>query len=323
MDQAEVLAFLQPGTEVSGADIADRLGVTRAAVAKAVTQLRQAGYEIEASTRRGYCLRSMPDHLTTGAIRALLKDHPWQQSVRAFDVVDSTNLQLKRAAADGAPAGTVYVAEQQTAGRGRMGRSFVSDSGVGIYLSVLLRPDCTPDRLMTLTAQTAVAIRRAIFQACGAKADIKWVNDLLLGGKKICGILTELSVEAESGRVAYAVVGIGVNCNQPLEAFPPELQSIAGSIYSQTGKKVDRVQLAAEMIRQLSQLPNLDWQPEYRAACLTLNREVEILRNGQSIPAHALDVGDQAELRVCYRDGSCGSVNSGEVSVRLDKLAKM
>ena len=319
MEQADVLAFLQPGQEVSGAMIAQQLGVTRAAVAKAVSQLRLEGYEIEASPRRGYCLRAMPDRLSTGGIRALLAEHPWQARVRALQTVDSTNLQLKREAADGAPEGTVLVAEQQTAGRGRMGRSFVSASGVGIYMSVLLRPDCTPDRLMTLTAQAAVAVRQAIAAVCGTAPDIKWVNDLLIGGKKICGILTELSVEAESGRVGYAVVGVGVNCNQPSEAFPPELRSIAGSIYSQTGVRVDRSRLAAEMIRRLSRLPELPWREEYREACVTLGKDVEILRPGNpACAAYALEIGESAELIVRLPDGTRTAVNSGEVSVRTD-----
>ena len=249
-------------------------------------------------------------------IRDLLAGHPWKDKVRVFPVLDSTNLQLKREAAAGASEGSVCIAEEQTAGRGRLGRSFLSQREAGVYLSALLRPDCSQRTLMTLTAQAAVAVRRAICAVCGVAPDIKWVNDLLLGGRKICGILTELGTDAESGRISYAVVGAGVNCNQLISAFPPELQGVAGSIFSQTGVRIERDRLAAEMIRQLSALPGLDWRPEYRAACVTLGKEVLLLQAGAQIPATALDVGEEAELLVRYADGSPGSVLSGEASLR-------
>ena len=249
-------------------------------------------------------------------VQSLLAEHPWKNEIRVFPTLDSTNLELKQEAADGAPEGRVCIAEEQTAGRGRLGRSFLSCPGVGVYLSVLLRPRCKPEKLMTLTAQAAVAVRRAILSACGVAPDIKWVNDLLLGGKKICGILTELSVEADIGRVAYAIVGVGVNCSQALSDFPPELQGIAGSIFSQTGTVVDRSRLSAEIIRELSALPQLDWRDEYRKACVTLGKEVLLLQNDAHIPATALDVGTHAELLIRYADGSTGSVQSGEVSLR-------
>lgn len=249
----------------------------------------------------------------------MLSEHPWKDGIRVFSTLDSTNLELKRAAEDSAPEGSVCIAEQQTAGRGRLGRSFLSRPGVGVYLSVLLRPSCTPTELLTLTAQAAVAVRRAINTVCGVAPDIKWVNDLLLGGRKICGILTELSVAADTGTVRYAIVGVGVNCNQELSDFPTELRGIAGSIRSQTGAVVDRSRLAAEIIRELSALPKLDWRKEYRAACTTLGKEVLLLQNDEKIPATALDVGEQAELLVRYVDGSLGGVQSGEVSVRNAK----
>lgn len=312
----EILAFLDDQSYISGAWIASRLGVSRAAIAKAVKALRMDGYAIDAIPNRGYRLKQMPDLLHASAIQALLDAHPWRERIRVYAMLDSTNLELKREAVSGAPAGSVAIAEQQTAGRGRLGRSFLSRPGVGIYLSLLLRPQCAPSELLTLTAQAAVAVRRAIHTVCGVDADIKWVNDLLIGRKKICGILTELSVEAESGRVSYAVVGVGVNCNQAAEDFPPELQEIAGSIYSQTGVRVDRNRLAAEMIRQLSLLPQMDWRAEYRKACVTVGQEIVLLRGDTRQEATALDVGTQAELLVRYPDGTEGSVNSGEISVR-------
>ena len=239
--------------------------------------------------------------------------------------MDSTNNYLKaRASARSgaqcapypAPHGAVAVAEAQTAGRGRLGRSFDSAPGAGVYLSVLLRPACPPSALMTLTARVAVAVRRAIREAAGVETGIKWVNDLVLNGKKLCGILTELSVEAESGLVSYAVVGVGINCNRPAAAFPPELRETAGSLLSETGKRVDRNVLTAALIRALSALPGDEWLTEYRAACVNLGRPVRILAPGQPPrPGTALDVGPEAELIVQTESG-VEAVRSGEVSVR-------
>ena len=252
--------------------------------------------------------------LTREGVLAALGAHPWAGTVELLASVDSTNTELKRRAAQGAPHGSVLIAEEQTAGRGRLGRSFDSAPGGGIYLSVLLRPDCAPAELMSLTAQAAMAVRRAIFEACGEKAGIKWVNDLLLGGKKICGILTELSLDA-AGRVAWAVVGAGVNCNRA--QFPEELQGVAGSILTQTGRRVDRCRLAAAMIRQLSGLPRLDWYDEYRAACLTLGRRVTLHAPGRiPVLAEALDVDREAALVVRGEDGEVWRVASGEATLR-------
>ena len=198
-----------------------------------------------------------------------------------------------------------------------MGRSFDSAAGAGVYLSVLLRPACPPEALMTLTAQAAVASARAVEAVCGETVGIKWVNDLVLSGRKVCGILTELSVDAQSGLVRSAVVGVGVNCSRREEDFPPALRGTAGSLLSQTGRRPDRNLLAAALIRELSRLPELDWREDYRARCLNLGKPVQVLRPGQEpIPALALDVGPQAELLVRLADGRRLAVNAGEVSVR-------
>ena len=250
-------------------------------------------------------------------ILAALGDHPWRGLLRFLPVVDSTNNYLKALAEEGAPHGTVAAADCQTGGRGRMGRSFDSAAGAGVYLSVLLRPACPPEALMTLTAQAAVASARAVEAVCGETVGIKWVNDLVLSGRKVCGILTELSVDAQSGLVRSAVVGVGVNCSRREEDFPPALRGTAGSLLSQTGRRPDRNLLAAALIRELSRLPGLDWREDYRARCLNLGKPVQVLRPGQEpIPALALDVGPQAELLVRLADGRQLAVNAGEVSVR-------
>ena len=318
MQKEELLRILRQEGESSGEALGRRFGVSRAAVSKAVAALRREGYEISSTPNRGYRLVSETDALSRSGILADLGDHPWAEHLRVFPVVDSTNDWLKAAAAEGAPHGTVAVADCQTGGRGRLGRRFDSAAGSGVYLSVLLRPACPAAELMTLTAQAAVAVRRAIHAACGVQPGIKWVNDLLLGGKKICGILTELSLEAESGLVAYAVVGVGINCNRT--EFPPELAEIAGSILSQTGKRVDRCRLTAALIRALSALPQPDWLDEYRAACVNLGRPVRLLAPGRE-PREgvAVDLGSQAELLVRFSDGRIEAVNAGEVSLRPGK----
>lgn len=316
MNKQALLALLRQGRYVSGAELGERLGVTRAAISKAVAALKREGYAIDSIPNRGHLLREEPDRLDRELICASLGAHPWAELVEVLPVVDSTNTRLKTLAAAGAPQGTVVVAEAQTEGRGRLGRSFDSAAGCGVYLSVLLRPLCRPQALMSLTAQAAVATRRAIAEVCGVQTQIKWVNDLVLKGRKLCGILTELSLEAESGLVSYAVVGVGVNCNRPAEDFPPELREVAGSILSLTGSRVARNALAAAMIRSLSELPQLDWREEYRSACVNLGREIQILAPGQP-PRQgvALDVDGEAALLVRTAAGT-ERICSGEVSVR-------
>ena len=232
-------------------------------------------------------------------------------------MTDSTNNALKLLAAGGAPEGTTLIAERQTAGRGRLDRRFDSPAGSGVYLSVLLRPACPPAELMTLTAQAAAAVRRAVGEVCGVLPGIKWVNDLQLNEKKICGILTELSFGA-GGLVSSAVVGIGVNCNRAAEDFPAELQGIAGSILSETGRRVDRNRLAAAMLRELSSLPRLDWREEYRGACVNLGRRVRILSPGAADCPEGVaeDVGPDAELLVRTDGGQLIAVAAGEISLR-------
>lgn len=257
------------------------------------------------------------DRLDAEAIRGALEDHPWRDLVQVLPVTDSTNNALKLLAAGGAPEGTTLIAERQTAGRGRLDRRFDSPAGSGIYLSVLLRPACPPAELMTLTAQAAAAVRRAVGEVCGVLPGIKWVNDLQLNGKKICGILTELSFGA-GGLVASAVVGVGVNCNRAAEDFSAELQGIAGSILSETGKRVDRNRLAAAMLRELSSLPHLDWREEYRGACVNLGKRVRILSPGAADCPEGVaeDVGPDAELLVRTDGGRLIAVAAGEVSLR-------
>jgi len=239
-----------------------------------------------------------------------------------LDSVDSTNNFAKQLASGGAPEGTAVLARLQTGGRGRLGRSFSSPADMGIYLSVILRPQAKPTELLHLTAAAAEAAAEAIELQTGLETGIKWVNDLTVGGKKLAGILTELSVEPESGQAEYVVVGIGVNCSQRPEDFPPELQSIATSVLAQTGEKPDPNALAAEMIRSVSRLSSTllteqaQWMKHYAARCVTVGKQVRVIRPLETREAVALAIDENGALQVEYPDGTRSWVNSGEVSVR-------
>ena len=242
-----------------------------------------------------------------------------RKHVHWLGTVDSTNLVCKRMAAEGAPDGTVVMADGQTAGRGRLGRSFQSAQGLGLYLSVLWRPQTPPEEWMALPALGAVAACRAVVNVCGLDVQIKWPNDLVYGGKKLGGILTE-SVLLEGA--AAVVLGIGINVSHRSEDFEGEVRSMASSLETATGKAVSREALAAALVEELDALrgvafdePTL-WLEEYRRRCVTVGREVQVLSGGTARCALALAVDENYGLQVRYEDGKEETVRAGEVSVR-------
>lgn len=245
---------------------------------------------------------------------------PWQDTLRLYDTVESTNDLAKQLAKEGAPHGTVLIADRQTAGRGRTGRQFLSPAGQGIYLSVILRPDCKAAQLMHLTCAVAVAMCDAVEKTAQVRPQVKWINDLILGKRKIGGILTELSLDGD--KADYAVVGIGINCLQGPEDFPPELQEIAGSVAMAAKQPFDREALAAAMVDALyhmsqTLLPGKDTcMARYREDCLTLGREVAVHAPGGVYTAVAADVDADGGLIVLLADGTVRTVSSGEVHVR-------
>lgn len=248
-------------------------------------------------------------------------DFSWRSRIHWYETVDSTNLQAKALAAAGAPHGTVLLADSQTAGRGRLGRSFSSPAQSGIYLSVILRPGCPPAELMHLTCAAAVAMCDAVENALGFRPGIKWINDLVWDRKKLGGILTELSIDIKTGLVDHAVIGIGINCNQCPEDFPPELQSIACSAAMAAGCPIDRSQLAAAMIFELERMDRTLPQREfimnrYRQDCITVGQEVVVIRGDQNQQGRAMWVNSDGSLQVAFADGRNDAVSSGEVSVR-------
>lgn len=239
---------------------------------------------------------------------------PWADRLHIFDSLPSTNTYLKALAAQGAPQGTAVLARTQTGGRGRMGRSFSSPEGQGVYLSVLLRPQCRAEALMHLTCAVAVAMTEAVYAAAGVLPDIKWVNDLILGGKKLGGILTELSI-APDGNVENAVVGVGINCLQT--AFPPELMEIATSLRIFSGRAIQPDILAGCMLRSLYDM-SLDKKimAAYRDRCITLGKDILLIQGDVRRQGRALDVTEDGGLLVLFPDGHREVIASGEASVR-------
>ena len=255
--------------------------------------------------------------ITPAALGAFLSGERLSR-VHVFPEVDSTNTVLKRMAAEDAPAGTTVIADTQTAGRGRMDRRFESPAGAGLYLSYLLRPTAANEQLPELTAWTAVAVREAIAETAGVSPQIKWVNDLVLSGKKIAGILTESS--AVPGGSPAVVVGIGINVSD--SAFSPEVAKMASSIGALTGSVPPCAALAAAVIRRMDRLAEdfparkERYLDAYRAACLTVGEQVSVVRGETSYHATAVAVADDFSLLVRREDGMVESVSAGEVSVR-------
>ena len=251
-------------------------------------------------------------------LRHLPEDHPWKERIQVHEVLTSTNTHAKGLAQQGAPVGTVVIARSQTAGRGRLGRSFHSPKDTGLYFSLILRPDCTADRLMHLTCAAAVAACEAVEKTCGLRPGIKWINDLTVAGKKLGGILTELSFDKDA-KVAYAVIGIGINCR--LDNVPEELQGLACSL-SDFVPEPDISRLAAALILALEETaPRLltdrcAMMEAYRNRCVTLGRQVRVISTEKTETGFAESVCDDGSLTVLFADGQRKNVNSGEVSVR-------
>ncbi|WP_315436417.1 biotin--[acetyl-CoA-carboxylase] ligase [uncultured Selenomonas sp.] len=317
----DVLELLRAaGGYISGEKMAETLGVTRAAVWKKIAALRDAGYDISSAPRSGYVLRSAPDRLIETEISQDLKTALVGRKVICYDVVDSTNLVLKNLAREGAEDGTVVVADSQGTGRGRMERAFFSPPGKGIWVSILLRPTFLPQDAPKCTLMAAVAVARAM-EAFGLRAAIKWPNDILHDGRKLVGILTEMS--AEMDRVNYVVIGIGINVNIAPEDFPAELRAIATSLMQMKGAPLPRVAFLQELLRVLDDLyasvqregfaPVLAAWREYS---VTLGQEVRVIGPaGEEFEGVAVDIDAEGALLVDTAEGR-RRVLAGDVSIR-------
>lgn len=248
----------------------------------------------------------------------LPEDHLWQKQIIWYDTIDSTNNQAKLLVQQGAPHGTVLIADRQTVGRGRMGRNFASPANMGVYMSVVLRFQTPADQLMHLTCAAAVAVCNAVEKAVGLRPGIKWTNDLVCGGRKLAGILTELVITP--GETA-AIIGIGVNCCQAQEDFPEDIQSFAGSLSMACGHSVDRAQVAAALIEAFSEMAQNIGNKQtilntYRRDCITLGKEISLVTAKDIRHGVAIGIDDNGALLVEFPDKHVETVNAGEVSVR-------
>ena len=325
----EVLKKLETnkGDFFSGAMLADELGVSRAAVWKAITSLKQSGYKIDSVTNRGYRLLPESDVVSSQSIMTHLDDSNKSLNITVYKEITSTNTVLKELAANGAPEGTVLVAESQTSGRGRLGRNFSSPSDTGIYFSILLRPDLPANDSLFLTISAAVAVARGIESVKECKAGIKWVNDIFIDGLKVCGILTEGAFNMENGGLDYAIVGIGINVLPPEGGFPEELKNIAGAIFTRDEDTTNvRSVLVANVLNYFMEyyrnLSNKTFMSEYKKRSILIGQNIYVVTNGSYIPAKALDIDTDCHLIVKFEDGKTKELSSGEVSIRLNSAGK-
>ena len=319
---AKILSALRADPDgVSGAQLAEQLKISRAAVWARIEELRQAGYEIEAGPHFGYRLVRSPDALHADDLLARLgKTKIVGRDIRVFEETTSTNDVIEKLARDGVKEGVVVFAESQTKGRGRLGRKWMSPTHKGLWFSVLLRPELSPQETTQLTVASATALRRAIKTVTGLTAEIKWPNDLLIGGKKVVGILTEMSAELD--RVRHVILGIGVDVNQAAAEFPPELRKIATSLKIESGEKVTRAELATEMLREL----DADYArigggqfsavaDEWEAGCATLGENVSVQMGARLIRGHAEALDDDGALLVRTEHGHLERIIGGDVSL--------
>ncbi len=309
------------GCFVSGNELAAALHFSRNAVWKAVNALKSEGHAIQASTNKGYCLAAGSAVLSKASIDKHLGEFADVFSVEVQKTVDSTNTAVKTKAFQGAPEGTVITAVEQTGGRGRRGRRFFSPAGTGVYFSVLLRPSVRALDATLITTAAAVAVAASIEAVTGAEAKIKWVNDVFVGGKKVCGILTEGAFDMESGGLEYAVLGIGVNIVKPEAGYPAEISNVAGALFDGGEPEPEtRSRLIAEILKRFwsyyGNLAEKTFLPEYKARSFVIGHDVDVLSGDTSRRAQALDIDDDCRLLVRFEDGSTEALSSGEVSIR-------
>ena len=319
---AKILSALRANPDgVSGAQVAEQLAISRAAVWARIEELRRVGVVIEAGPHFGYRLVGEPDALLADDLIARLgKTRVVGRDIQVFEQTTSTNDVAEKLARDGVKEGAVVFAESQTKGRGRLGRKWMSPARKGLWLSVLLRPAMRPQETTQLTVASAIALRRAIQSVTGLAPDIKWPNDLLLGGKKVAGILTEMSAEVD--RVRHVILGIGLDVNQTVDEFPAELRKLATSLKIEAGEEISRAELATEILREL----DADYARicsgkfsavagEWEAACATIGRNVAVHMGDRKFRGRAESLDDDGALLVRTEHGHLERITGGDVTL--------
>lgn len=311
------------GSFLSGEELSKQLNVSRTAVWKAIKALREEGYPIEAVTNKGYVLKSGSGSITEEELRLSLPARYRQNQLQVFDTIDSTNIRAKQLALEGASHGTVIISRQQTSGRGRLGRSFFSPRD-GIYLSIIIRPDFDLSRSVLVTSAAAVAVAGSIEKVCGLEAGIKWVNDVYVNGKKVCGILTEGITDFETGQIESLVIGIGVNTN--INGFPEELLDTVGAVEGDYSHADLAASIIASTLDLVETIEDKSFISYYKEKSLVLGKTVKVFKGVykslpeeelEARPAKVLDIDENGCLQVMYTDGTRETLSSGEISIRL------
>lgn len=309
------------GTYLSGEEIAEKLSISRSAVWKAVKGLRNEGYSIDAVTNKGYSLSVKTDILSVQGIQKYLKPICSNLNIEVLPSLDSTNNFAREKAVLGMQEGYVVIANTQTNGKGRKGREFFSPSNTGIYMSLVLRPShCSLKQATKLTAMAAVAVCEAIEIVSNEKAQIKWVNDVYVKGKKVCGILTEASLGLEDNFLECAIIGIGVNVSLPIDGFPKEIQNIAGAVF-ENAQNDGKNRIAAEILNRFMSyytvLPKVNYTEQYRSRNFVIGKEILVNLSDKQKKAVALDIDDEFHLIVKYDNNKTETLSSGEISIRV------
>jgi len=319
---AKILSALRANPDgVSGAQVAEQLGISRAAVWSRIEELRHVGFEIQAGPHFGYRLVDEPNALFADDLLARLgKTKIVGRDIQVFEQTTSTNDVIEKFARDGVREGVVVFAESQTRGRGRLGRAWISPAHKGLWFSVLLRPDLRPQETTQLTVASATALRRAIQNETGLKAEIKWPNDILIGGKKVAGILTELSAEVDC--VKHIILGIGVDVNLCTNEFPAELRKSATSLKLAAGGEISRAEIATEILRELDfDYARIcggkfsDVADEWEAHCATIGKNVTVQIGGRKTRGCAESLDDDGALLIRTEHGHLERIIGGDVTL--------
>ena len=313
------------GRHFSGEELAEKLNVSRNAVWKAVKTLREEGYKISGINNKGYCMTEDSDILSKDTIFKYIDNNIADKlDIEVYKTVDSTNVRLKNMAIEGEKEWKILVSEEQTNGKGRMNRSFYSPSGTGIYMSILLRPDTNSKESLFITTMAAVAVVNAIEKVMGINAGIKWVNDIYCSGKKVCGILTEAAMDLETGRLDYAVLGIGINIRTPQGGFPDDIKDKVTSLCDENKEYIEdlRCKIVANIINNVSELYDKleehSFMEKYKEKSVLIGKEVYIVGDENREMMTVEDIDDNAYLVVRHKNGSVDRLFSGEVSVRME-----